>query len=431
MKKAVIFAPFWRQPQHVGNLRVDRFVRWLVEDGYNIVIIRAGSKDSVRDENWGIEISVRDSSGYYLDQTKIDPLILSSNKSILRRALSFGLPKKFRHAIVSWIFNPDPSVVWARLAASHPVVLDQVADATFILSSSPPDSAHVGAWKLARRFEFPHIVDMRDGWLDDPLKPLLRSSALRRWQEGRLESCILQDASAIQVTSDVWQTLLCKRLPELAHKVSVLTNGYPKSMQNIVPVIKSQNNSELLLIHAGKFLGSMLTRSPNLLLTPLLQLISQHHKQGTVSLIGSLSDNERAIVARFESSFLDHGWRLECIGNVSRDELFRLLPKAGGLLLLAEKFAAIPCKLFEYIPTGRPILVVTERGSATWRICEQLPQAFLVELVGRVDTFLVNNFLEACSKFDNEVRCPREYTEVYLSKLFRQTINNVCSSKKV
>ncbi len=28
-KKAIIFAPFWRQTGHEGNNRMDRFVRWL------------------------------------------------------------------------------------------------------------------------------------------------------------------------------------------------------------------------------------------------------------------------------------------------------------------------------------------------------------------------------------------------------------------
>jgi hypothetical protein len=44
-RKAMIFAPFWGQPGHVGNHRVDRFVRWLAEDGYAVVIVRAGDAD--------------------------------------------------------------------------------------------------------------------------------------------------------------------------------------------------------------------------------------------------------------------------------------------------------------------------------------------------------------------------------------------------
>jgi len=39
MKKAVIFAPFWRQTDHVGNHRVDRFVRWLAADGFYVVLV--------------------------------------------------------------------------------------------------------------------------------------------------------------------------------------------------------------------------------------------------------------------------------------------------------------------------------------------------------------------------------------------------------
>lgn len=64
-KKAIIFAPFWRQTGHVGNNRVDRFVRWLVDEGYHIVMIRAGSADAIHDESWMQEITVRDRLGLY------------------------------------------------------------------------------------------------------------------------------------------------------------------------------------------------------------------------------------------------------------------------------------------------------------------------------------------------------------------------------
>lgn len=409
MKKAAIFAPFWRQAGHVGNLRVDRFARWLAEDGFHVVMIRAGSVDGRREESWGTEITVRDPMGLYRDasRTGVHPLARKPNK--LRRNLSY------------WLFNPDPGVVWASKAARHPSVLEAAAGADFILSSSPPESAHVGAWKLSRRLGLPHIVDMRDGWMDEPLKPLLRTSAFRRWQEGRLEARILHDAGAIQVTSDVWQELLCKRMPELASKAIVLTNGYPPTIPELVRTERARHDSGLVLVHAGKFFGSMLTRSPDLLLAPLLQVISQSQQQGTVRLIGSLSDDDHTIIARFEAPFLEHGWRIECTGNIPRDELFRLLPQADGLLLLAEKFAAIPCKLFEYIPTGRPILVVTNRNSATWRICEKLPQAVLVDCDAPQKIAEVE-FLKILTNCDLSSVVPEEFCEARLKDILLRSL---------
>lgn len=417
MKKAVIFAPFWRQANHVGNLRVDRFVRWLAVDGYHVVMIRAGSVDQTREEIWGTEITVRDPVGLYQDAS------LPGVQPPARK------PNKLRRVLSNWLFNPELGVVWAHLAARQPSVLEAASGAGFIISSSPPESAHVGAWKLSRRLGVPHIVDMRDGWLDEPLKPLLRTSALRRWQEGRLEARILRDASAIQVTSDVWQELLCKRLPEIASKVTVLTNGYPTSMPQATRAERERKNTGLVLVHAGRFFGSMLTRSPDLLLQPLLEGIKHKASQGTVKLIGLLSAEELEIIERYDVPFADQGWNIECPGGLPRHELLQLLPQADGLLLLSETFAAIPCKLFEYIPTGRPILVVTDRNSATWQVCEKLPQATLVETRVQPNSLMVQTYLDAVSNTDLKAACPDEFSEDHLSGIMRRVINRILNSQ--
>jgi hypothetical protein len=367
-KKAIIFAPFWRQEGHIGNNRVDRFVRWLTEDGYFVVMIRAGIRDDEREESWGMEITVRDRLGLYRDTSPAGAPTVAPRK-----------PNKFRRALAYWLFNPDPTVVWAHAAAKHPVVLLAMKGAAFILSSSPPESAHVGAWLLSCRTGVPHIVDMRDGWLDEPLKPLLCTSALRRLQEGRLERCILSDAKAIQVTSDIWKELLCERYPAFADKVLVLTNGYPQHMTESQPKQSAESASELVLIHAGRFIGSRLTQFPNLLLEPLLQNLFLQPGKGVIRLIGPLSADELQMIAPFKSRFQEIGWRIECPGSMPRRKLLKLLPEADGLLLLSASHAALPSKLFEYIPTCRPIFVVTSRNSATWKICSELSQVSLME----------------------------------------------------
>lgn len=411
MKKAVIFAPFWRQAGHVGNNRVDRFVRWLAEDGFHVVMIRAGSVDGRREEPWGTEITVRDPMGLYRDAspTGIEPSARKPNK--LRRALSY------------WLFNPDPSVVWARVVARHHKVLEAAAGAAFILSSSPPESAHVGAWKLSRRLGIPHVVDMRDGWLDEPLKPLLRTSAFKRWQEARLEARILREAGAIFVTSEVWQVLLNKRLPTLTKKVSVLTNGYPPSMKKWMRIEKNQNEAGLMLVHTGRFSGSDTRRTPDLILQPLLEGVRYKASQGTIKLVGSLSADELEVIGRFAAPFAEYGWRIECPSSLPRHELLQLLPQANGLLLLSASRAAIPSKLFEYIPTGRPILVVTEKDSATWRICAALQQATLIDIANDSDiNSALEQFISNASSPELNSDMPDEFGEARLREVFLQHV---------
>lgn len=366
--KAILLVPFWRQTGHVGRNRVDRVVRWLADGGYDIVLVGAGRTESVRDTSWGVELTVRDPLGLYRDpEPGTDP-------ALPRRAT------KLQRTVAHRLFSPDPSVVWARAAARHPAVLEAARGGTCILSSSPPESIHLGAWLLSKRTSVPHIVDLRDGWLDEPLRALLRTSGLRRWQERRMEARILRDATAILVTSGSWKELLCRRLPELAAKVHVITNAYPHTMPEARPAPPITSERELVLIHAGRFTDSRWTQHPGLLLSALLHNLSQEPARGVVRLIGALPAEDLRLIERFRPDFAAAGWRIECPGSVPREALLALLPQADGLLLLSASHAAIPSKLFEYIPTGRPIFVVTERGSATWQICERLAQAILVDL---------------------------------------------------
>lgn len=410
-RKAVIFAPFWHQEGHVGKYRVDRFVRWLADEGYTVIIIRAGTADEECHHTWGREIAVRDPFASYRGVPP-EPAHRDSPRKVSGLARAAG----------KWVFIPDSTVVWARGAAKRPSVIEAMRGAAFILSSSPPESAHLGAWLLSRRTGVPHIADMRDGWLDEPLKPLLRRSALHRWLEGRMEARILHDAKSIQVTSDVWKHLLCDRFPGFAPKIHVLTNGYPKNATFLQSRPPHGSRDELLMIHAGRFTDSDNRRTPDLLLEPLLHNLTGQSLPGVIRLIGALSANESAIIGSFKRRFERIGWQIECPGLLPRSEVLALLPKADGLLLLSASRAALPSKLFEYIPTGRPLFVVTRKGSATWNVCAQLPQATLVEI--GADRLRSDAIHEIPYYAKAEFRIPPEYREECLAKTFASVIQS-------
>lgn len=415
MKKVLLFSPLWGHAEHIGNHRVGRFVRWLAEEGFKVVIVRAGQSDESKNLPWGTEIIVR------------DPLRLIGNIQGIQPSKPQRKPNKLRRSLAYWFFNPDPGVAWAQAAARDSRVLRAAEGASCILSSSPPESAHVGAWALSQRRGIPHLVDLRDGWMDEPLSLLLRSSALRRWREGRLEWRILRNASIIQVTSVIWKNLLCARLPSLEKRVRVFTNGYPKEKSDWVPEKLAPHEADPVLIHAGRFLGSDPKRSPEFLLGPLLTGLKSTDFPGTIKLIGSLTPEDLRIIHSFQSSFLELGWQIECPGAIPHDQLLVTLSQADGLLVLSETHAAIPSKLFEYVPTGRPILIVTRTGSAAWEFGNSIPQAISVERDGTETEPGMAKFMKMVTTCDFKWACPEKYTERTMKKQFIETINNLDS----
>lgn len=407
--KVLIIAPFWGIRAHPGYNRVDRFVRWLSKSGIKIVLLKAGNKDSVVETSWGTEITIRDPLGLYPEVPK--------NKSV---SISLYKPNRFRVLAAYLLFNPDPSIVWAKRAARHSLVAEHEEGVIWILSSSPPESAHITALILSKRLDKNLVVDMRDGWLDEPLKPLLKKFRLQRWREGRLEERVLRRARKIFVTSDEWKRLLNQRLPFTQRKTVVLTNGYKcKELNQVAKDKKTSLLDRIILLHSGRFIGSSSSRKVSCLLKPLYHGLKELNLSVIIKLLGNLNHEDLVEVDNWRHQLEASNCSLEVCSPVPRNEVLNQLYKSDGLLLLSMSDAAIPSKLFEYLPTGLPILAVTLKNSAVWRICESIPQVFLVDFNKfHNNKQIIENFFKACMFGCNQTEIPEQYSEAHLSKIF-------------
>ncbi len=407
MKKVVIVAPFWRQSGHVGNTRVDRFVRWLSAEDFTVVLVRAGSESQQRVVSWGTEITVKDPLGIYRDSDKSESPAPPTRK-----------PNKLRRWAARWLLSPDPGVLWARLVSKDRGVLEQAAGASLVLSSSPPESGHVAAAALAGTLSASLIVDMRDGWLDEPLKPLLRTSRLQRWRESRLERSVLRRADKILVTSAVWKSMLERRLPFTSGKTIVLTNAYPvDDLSGLELPMEDPADRPITLFHAGRFTGSSLSRTVGHLLAPLQLGVTGQGAKGIVTLLGSLEPRDRTDIEHWQNRYSPAGWKIETREAVPRAEMLKLLGQADGLLLLSASQAAIPSKLFEYIPLGKPIFAATPTASAVWQIGKLTDQLFLTDY-HNPDHAIARSFISACTDTNAVYGQPSQFEERVLQEIF-------------
>jgi hypothetical protein len=388
---------------------VDRFVRWLAAEGVAVVLVRAASRDWVVSQPWGVEIAVRDPFGFYTDRVPQEPIVPARKPSWLRRQVALA------------IFNPDPTVVWARRAARHPAVLAHGQGAELVLASSPPESVHVAAMRLADRLGASLVADLRDGWLDEPTRAAV-AWGWRRWFEARLEVGVLRRAGLVLVTSERWKELLVDRLPEVAAKIEVLTNGYPPMA---APSVSAAPAGPLTLVHAGRFSGSRPTQRVGALLQPL-RLVGPGAANGRIRLMGALEPEDLDEVEAWAPRLAAVGWALEAEPPVGRVHLLRELAAADGLLLLAVSGAPIPSKLFEYLPSNRPILAVTPKGSAVWALSACLPQVFLVDPSAATDAAsVVTAFLDACRSRGRSYALPEEFSEEFLGARFRAALRRL------
>jgi Glycosyl transferase 4-like domain len=406
-RRVVLVAPFWNRPGHVGVYRVDRFLRWLRAEGVSVVLVRAASREWVTAKPWGVEIAVRDPFGFYPDRVPDHTAPHTRKPSRIRRAVALAL------------FNPDPTVIWARRMARHPAVLEHASGADLVLASSPPESVLVGGARLADRLGAGFVADLRDGWLDEPDRAVL-AWGWRRRLEARLEARVLHRAGAILVTSNRWKELLVERLPEVGGKTVVLTNAYP--LTPIPEASPSPASGMVTLLHAGRFTGSRPRRHVGAMLEPLSH-VSPGGTGGRIRLLGALEQDDHSELETWVPRLAATGWTVQAEPAVARHEMLRALAAADGLLLLAESEALIPSKLFEYLMAKRPILAVAPRTGAVWALGSDLPQMFLLEpgaAGGAAPT--VSAFLDACRSRDQEYVLPEDYGEPALAARFRSAL---------
>jgi glycosyltransferase involved in cell wall biosynthesis len=269
---------------------------------------------------------------------------------------------------------------------------------------------------------------MRDGWLDEPLKPLLQRLGWQRWREGRLETPILHQAKRIFVTSAVWKDLLENRLHFTRGKTTVLTNGYPPDSLQPKNIRRKHTDSDKIdLLYAGQFRGSRNSRKVQHLLKPLLEGIHLSQAKGEVVLLGNLEVDDLAEVNYWKPQFEEMGWSIVVQSSLPRAELLERLHQADGLLLLSVAPATIPSKLFEYLTARRPILSLTPEGSAVWRVCEGLPQVFLSDYSQPDQMTVVKDFLAACLAKEDHYEIPLDFSEEQLAKTFLQRIRFGCN----
>ena len=406
--KALLITPFWRRPNHLSAVRTERFIRWLKRDGWEIVLVRAGETDQAYEQPWGVEIGIRDPLGLHPERQET-----SAQQATKQYSRSTQLA-------AALLFNPDPGILWTRRAANHPLVLEHGKDADIVLSSSPPESAHLCAENLAKQLNAKLVVDMRDGWLDEPLKPLLQTSQLQRTREGRLERRILRQADKIFVTSDVWQELLTARLPFTGEKVVVLTNGYPYPEPDITATSNRESKEPLSLLYAGKLSLSRSTQKASLLLAPLLAGMRRFEKAGRIEFMGEMAASDLEELDSWKPRFAETGWSLTVSSAVPRDEVQAKLNKADGLLLLCEAQAAVPAKIYEYLAAAKPLFAVSPKGSAVARMGTGLPHFFHVASNQREDSenLAAQRFLEACKDRQTGFPVPDRYTDQHLSEIF-------------
>jgi len=408
-KTVIIIAPHFNDPANVGNYRIKRFIRWLEHQGIKSVVVSMGNSKQLVVYKWGINYQINNN-------------LLSKLEFLLKIGLRF-YPVKVIYVMLKLflkaILIPDEEVLWANTVAKNKKVIDLTKKAKFILASSPLESVHVASLKLYKKTGTEYIVDLRDGWLDEPLKmDFILNIKPRMRLEAKLEKNIYQQTKKIILTSHNWEKMLLKRFPMLKEKTFTLTNAYPLNFK-LSPTLSKRD--KIILLYSGRIASSRKGRKVEYIFKPFYRVNSSKFK---LKIIGKLKPKE---IKKMHFYTKKVSFPVEFNSHMPHEKALKEINQASGLILLVVSSAAIPVKLFEYIIAQKPVLTITIPNSAVWEIVKDLPQFFKYELGGnsKQNQKAVQAFLNACQTKNYTSKVPNTFTESYLEKLFLENISDL------
>jgi glycosyltransferase involved in cell wall biosynthesis len=303
---------------------------------------------------------------------RISDTVLNPSPSASRGAIRAG--KKLYQSVVH---VPDGQVGWIQSATREGIRLAKEWRPDVVLGSALPISSLYAARKIATKLGVPWVAEFRDLWTDNHYYTL---PAWRRTIDRLLEKRLLSSAAAVVTISAGLAGSLRK---QVSVPVEVVFNGIDEA--DVQPTAGAPTHKEpLVVVHTGQLIPGK--RDPKLFLDAL-------NKLGTEA---------KGISVRF------YGRRLDVVADeirsapspadvsvhepVSRQEALQIQSRADLLLLLLwnhpSERGVVPSKLFEYLGSGRPILLVGPVDGDAARILKDCNAGFVANDAAAIASLL-------------------------------------------
>lgn len=286
-----------------------------------------------------------------------------------------GALQRVASALLQRVLVPDPMIGWAPPAMRAAAAVHARAPIDVVLATLPPYSALVPAAAIARRTGARLVVDYRDPWAAD--RRAVRSGP-ERWALDRLEARLLRGAALVLFTSEPARDFYRARYPFL-RRTEVLYNG----IDAMVPAGPPVPQSPLVWAHAGSLYQGRSLEGV------VRALAAAKDVDARLLLVGDEPGAELSL-----AETLGVRDRIEWIGRRSFVETQARLRGAHRLVAVisdAHPFS-IPAKVFDYLATSRPILLLAAPDHPAARLLAAMPGH---RILGANDVAALAEVLEA------------------------------------
>ncbi len=382
MNRRLLLLCYFYPPLAGGGVhRVLGFTRWLPEHGWDCTVVCAGPEDYwVRDDTLEGRIPpqtevIRVPGGSALSawlrlrrgrDRVAGPATTAATVRPGAAGRRSGLVFGGLRALSDWLLLPDSYAGWARRARGVAAGRLARGDISAVLSTSPPDSVHLAALPLARRFGLPWAADFRDPWIG--LHFRRPPTAWHAARQRDLERRVLTGADLVLAASRTHADDLERDAGARPRRVVHLPNGYePDAAASAPPGSGTVPRDPLTFTLV--FTGTLsLMPDVEVLFEALHQLLARRpeaRRRIRVRLAGPFDTDyeDRAVALGLKGI-------VEFTGPLAHDQA-RALQRAAELLLLWKPRGyrtMVPGKTYEYLDAGRPILALLEEDDEAARL---------------------------------------------------------------
>lgn len=369
-----------------GVQRCLKFAKFLPEQGWRPIILTISDPPAaVRDESLLAELPPEAMlfRSYSLEPTRA---FLATKRLIGRRRrdgeeVEMSQPSQIEEGkrnltgLPTWaikgiqaLFVPDEKIGWYPWAKREGRRIIDAHRPEVIMSSGPPNTAHVIAAALKRETGIPYVADFRDPWVGNFfLKP---PTPLHAWFNRRLERRVVEAADkVISISETMTEGFISCYAEEDASKFITLTNGYDLDDFPGPDELGRSGRRPFVLIYTGTFYGTI---TPEPLFAAVRGLIDSgaiDPGEFEIEIVGPAEADTGRLIDRFELDSI-----VQRPGFKPRADALRDLAAADcALLVLGPEPAStliLTTKIFEYLAARKPILALVPEGDAAKLIKE-------------------------------------------------------------
>jgi glycosyltransferase involved in cell wall biosynthesis len=252
------------------------------------------------------------------------------------------------------LFSPDPEVVWVPFALRRARKLIKRYRIGSVIVTAPPFSALLIGIALQREFPGIQLIsDFRDDWLRFFLGTFdfLKGSAIRL-RAVRIEREAVERSSRIVTVTPSLQQEMRGRYPDLPPgKFICIPNGFDPALFTGFQS-RRHAGSNVVVTYVGTVYS---TTSARYYLDALDCLPDPVRTRVETRFIGRIEAEERVYLQNRKSQVTE-------VGFVPQSEALRLMEETDILLVTMLDPTATSGKVYEYLPTGKPILAVAVEG---------------------------------------------------------------------